>query len=87
VKTATAYTFNTLIGWASGNWNSSTVSENLVNYLEGTQNGKANFGYIFYENNGLNVDEFIVRIPMVIYYEWGHFRTYVDVKINTTLGN
>ena len=87
VKAATAYTFNTLIGKASGNWNAKTVSENLVNYLEGTQNGKANFGYIFYENNGLNVDEFIVRIPMVIYYEWGHFRTYVDVKINTTLGN
>ena len=87
VKTATAYTFPTLIGYTSGQWNKEAVSGDLVTYLEGAQNGKANFGYIYYENNGVNVEEFVVRIPLNIYYEWGHFRTYVDVKINTTLGN
>jgi hypothetical protein len=74
--------FNTLIG----GYNASTKSADLVTYLEGSANGKANFGYIFYENNGLNVDKFTVRIPVIIYYEWGHFKTYVDVVINTTLG-
>lgn len=74
--------FNTLIG----GYNASTKSADLVTYLEGSANGKANFGYIFYENNGLRVDKFTVRIPVIIYYEWGHFKTYVDVVINTTLG-
>jgi hypothetical protein len=85
LQPAAAYTFQTLIGSALGNvYNSSNVSADLVNYLEGTQNGKANFGYIFYENNGQNLTEFIVRIPLIIYYEWGSIRTYTDVKINTT---
>jgi hypothetical protein len=87
VKAAGLYNFPTLIGGAAGQWNKAAVSADLVTYLEGAQNGKANFGYIYYENNGQNVDEFVVRIPLNIYYEWGHFRTYVDVKINTTLGN
>jgi len=87
VKAAGVYPFHTLIGTETAAYNSAAVSSDLVTYLEGVQNGKANFGYIFYENNGVNVDEFIVRIPLNIYYEWGHFRTYVDVKINTTLGN
>ena len=47
----------------------------------------AQYGYIFYENNGANVTEFTVRIPLDIKYEWGHFSTYVDVKIDRTLGN
>jgi archaellum component FlaC len=81
------YTFNTLIGRVGGNYNSANLNENLLTYLEGSANGKANFGYIFYENNGLNVTQFTVRIPLVIYYEWGHFKTYTDVVINTTLGN
>lgn len=81
--------FNTNIGKASGNaYNYANKSAALVDYLENkATNGKKNFGYIYYENNGLNVDEFVVRIPLNIYYEWGHFRTYVDVKINTTLGH
>ena len=51
-------------------------------------NAKASqYGYIYYENNGTNVTDFTVRIPLDIKYEWGHFSTYVDVKIDRTLGN
>ena len=45
------------------------------------------FGYIFYENNGENVTDFSVKIPITVYYEWGHFDTYLTIKINRTLGN
>jgi hypothetical protein len=80
-------TFATLIGSAKGNaWNSAELNGEFLDYLEGTDNGKKNFGYIFYENNGLNVTEFTLRIPLVIYYEWGHFMTYTDVTVHTTLG-
>ena len=85
LKPAAAYTFNTLIGKAGGSYNSAEVSANLVDYLEGVANGKANFGYIFYENNGVNVQKFTVRVPLTIYYEWGHLKTYTDIVINTTL--
>ena len=86
VLPAGAKTFETLIGGNLHGYNSSNASGDLVDYLEGTPNGKANFGYIFYENNGLNVTKFTVRIPVTIYYAWGHFKTYVDVLIDTTLG-
>ena len=86
IQGATMKRFETLIGWNTGNYASETKNAALLEYLEGTQNGKANFGYIFYENNGLNVTTFKVRIPVTIYYEWGHFKTWVDVMIDTTLG-
>jgi hypothetical protein len=79
--------FDTQIGWNGGNYASQNTNQALLNFLEGSQNGKANFGYIFYENNGLNVTTFEVRIPVIIYYEWGHFKTWVDVKIDTTQGH
>lgn len=83
LKPAAKFSFPTLIA----GYNSSNSSADLVDYLEGTQNGKANFGYIFYENNGLNVTKFTVRIPVTIYYGWGHIKDYIDVPIDTTLGH
>ena len=48
---------------------------------------KANFGYIFYENNGENVNTFTVKVPVEICYEWGHFDTYLVITILSTQGN
>ena len=45
------------------------------------------FGYIFYENNGQNVNTFSVKVPISIYYEWGHFDTYMTIEIKSTKGN
>lgn len=44
-------------------------------------------GYIFYENNGENVNTFSVKVPITVEYEWGHFDTYMTITINSTLGN
>ena len=48
---------------------------------------KRMFGYIFYENNGQNVNTFSIKVPVSIYYEWGHFDTYMTVTIRSTQGN
>ena len=56
----------------------------LIHYLE---LNKGLFGYIFYENNGENVNTFTVKVPVEICYEWGHFDTYLVITINSTKGN
>ena len=56
----------------------------LIRYLN---LNKGMFGYIFYENNGENVNTFTVKIPVEICYEWGHFDTYMTVTIRSTQGN
>lgn len=48
---------------------------------------KAMFGYIYYDNNMDNVEEFYVKIPVTVHYEWGCFTTVIKVNIQTTLGN
>lgn len=60
------------------------TSPAINTYLE---NHKHRFGYIFYENNGENVTDFIVKIPVTVYYEWGHFDDYISVRIIRTQGN
>jgi hypothetical protein len=92
LKQAGPCTFETLIGKSTaspthGIYASANKSADLVEYLEGTANGKANFGYIYYENNGLNVTKFTLWIPVTVYYEWGHFKTELKVVVNRTLGN
>jgi hypothetical protein len=48
---------------------------------------KALFGAIYYKNNGDNVEEFDLRIPITIEYEWGKFEKVVQIHINRTLGH
>jgi len=48
---------------------------------------KQNFGCIVYDNNGENVTEFDVEIPVYIDYEWGTFKQTVKIHIDTTHGN
>nr|WP_303924986.1 hypothetical protein [Bacteroides intestinalis] len=47
----------------------------------------AALGQIKYENNGNNVKEFNVRIPIDVTYDWGTIRSYVDCKVINTMGN
>ena len=47
---------------------------------------KAKFGGFYYANNGDNVDEFDIRIPITIEYEWGKLYQVVQWKIKTTHG-
>jgi len=49
-------------------------------------NYKAYFGGIYYANNGDNVTEFDVRVPITIKYEWGEFTQYVQFHIDGTHG-
>ena len=44
------------------------------------------FGSIYYENNGDNVTEFDVIIPITIFYEWGSQKYYTKWHIDTTHG-
>lgn len=46
-----------------------------------------NFGKVRYENNGLTVGEFKVRIPVKVTYDWGTINTQIDVTIGKTIQN
>ena len=47
----------------------------------------AEFGRLYYTNNGDNVKQFDVIIPITIGYTWGSFETEVKIHINATAGN
>lgn len=44
------------------------------------------YGVLVYENNGTPVDDFKLRIPMTVSYDWGDFVTYIDAEISKTIG-
>lgn len=44
-------------------------------------------GGLYYANNGDNVTEFDVIVPVTVTYDWGEFISYVTVHIDRTLGN
>ena len=48
---------------------------------------KAQWGFIYYANNGDNVTNFDLKIPVTIEYEWGKFTRVVDLHVGTTQGN
>lgn len=87
VKTATTKDVAESFAFDLSAYNSSNRNNLLVYALKNDQVWKNKFGYIYYENNGDNVTDFTVRIPLDVCYEWGHFSTYVDVKIKRTQGN
>lgn len=64
-------------------YNEAGRSESLYNYMEG--NPKV-FGRLFYQNNGDNVTEFKVKVPVTVGYEWGEFTKTVEFTVKTTLG-
>ena len=56
----------------------------LVKYMN---ENPEKFGAIYYKNNGDNVNEFYVKVPVTVEYEWGTFKTMVKINIKTTLGH
>ena len=52
----------------------------------GIPTNKARFGGFYYANNGDNVTEFDVVIPVKVFYEWGWVNAKIDWHINTTHG-
>ena len=65
-------------------YNSESKNADLAAYMDAH---KAEFGTIWYYNNGGNVETFKVRVPITIAYEWGEFTTKVEFTINGTIGD
>ena len=45
------------------------------------------FGAIYYKNDSGNVEEFDLRIPMTIWYEWGYLDYVLNLHVDRTGGN
>lgn len=48
---------------------------------------KEAFGVIYYDNNGTNVSNFKIKVPVTISYYWGDFTVEVEIPITGTEGN
>lgn len=84
----TTYTFNlrkaNYLYEATNGFQYEAKNNALVKYMN---ENKEKFGAIYYKNNGDNVNEFYVKVPVTVEYEWGTFKTMVKINIKTTLGH
>ena len=84
----TTYTFNlrkaNYLYGATNGFQYEAKNNALVKYMN---ENKEKFGAIYYKNNGDNVNEFYVKVPVTVEYEWGTFKTMVKINIKTTLGH
>ena len=84
----TTYTFNLRKAnyWygATNGFQYEAKNNALVKYMN---ENPEKFGAIYYKNNGDNVNEFYVKVPVTVEYEWGTFKTMVKINIKTTLGH
>ena len=78
VKGVGTFTFD-LRPWGSDKQNSNLENDMVSN--------PEKYGYIFYTNNGDNVEDFDLKIPVTVTYEWGDFKTIVTIHVSRTLGN
>lgn len=78
VKGSKTFSFNL------SSYNSKAQNAALLSYIDAN---KSEFGAIFYKNNGDNVTEFDLKIPVTVSYEWGDFETVVTVHVSRTLGH
>ena len=44
-------------------------------------------GKIKYENNGANVSDFQIKIPVTFGYDWGELKTNIIIKVKGTMAN
>ena len=70
--------------WQFDKYNRADKSLALVKHMN---DHKEWFGRFFYQNNGANVTEFKVKVPVTVSYEWGDFTKTLELTIKTTLGN
>lgn len=64
--------------------NAAAKNADAKKYIE---DHKSEFGYIYYENNGDNVQKFNIKVPVTVSYTWGDFKTYVTISIDRTKNN
>ena len=50
------------------------------------QSNTSDYGTITYTNHGNTVKDFMIKVPVVVTYEWGKLYTVVDLKVNGTIG-
>lgn len=65
-------------------YDAASKNADLLKYIE---EHKGVFGAIFYKNNGENVTDFTLKIPVTISYTWGDFYDTLVVKVVRTQGN
>ena len=65
-------------------YNAANRNSDLLAYMEAN---KALFGTILYKDNGDNVTDFDLVIPVKIGYEWGEFETSLTLRIERTAGH
>lgn len=72
-------------------YNSATMNAGLLAHMginpEDNDKKREFAGGLFYANNGDNVEEFDLKIPVTVVYDWGEFISEVVVHIDRTLGN
>lgn len=69
------------------NYNYASKSADLYKLFKEDEAVRKTIGYIYYDNNGDNVNEFDVIVPITVSYEWGTFTQKVKIHIKDTLGN
>lgn len=65
-------------------YNNASSNSALISYMNAN---KALFGTILYKDNGDNVTDFDLIIPVTIGYEWGEFKTSLTLRIERTAGH
>lgn len=65
-------------------YNKASKNTDLINLMN---NSKATFGAIVYANNGDNVTEFDLQVPVEVGYAWGSFKTTLKIKVQRTTGH
>lgn len=65
-------------------YDAASKNADLLKYIEAN---KGVFGAIYYKNNGENVTDFTLKIPVTISYTWGDFYDTLVVKVVRTQGN
>lgn len=80
---------STMKGEHKFTFNLSTYNKKALNaaLVQMMTTSAKDFGRLYYTNNGDNVTEFDVIIPVTLSYTWGDFVTNVTIHINRTLGN
>lgn len=78
------YTFDNFAAALQADYNFKGSNSLLQNYMNAN---KELFGRLYYANNGDNVTEFNLWVPITIGYEWGKFTQYVQITVKRTSGN
>jgi hypothetical protein len=89
-KSSVTYSFDLLNGSDGQPFNYASKEADIEAYMgvnPVNYTNKERFGAIYYANNGDNVTEFDIKVPVTIEYEWGSFTKNIKIHIDATHGN